>query len=460
MGSMDTDYTEMGYTLRPSGKPAMRSSHSDMLSDEAMKVMVIGSGGREHALCKSLALSPLVRKIYCAPGNDGIALDAEIVPLAVDALDDICEFATGQQIDLVVVGPELPLVLGLVDRLRAAGVRVFGPSAAAARLEGSKEFMKSFAARHRIPTAAHETFSCDQRAAALDYVASRPLPIVIKADGLAAGKGVTVAETRKAATEAVEAAFDGQFGEAGRTLVVEEFLEGEEASLFALCDGSTALEIGTAQDHKRAHDGDQGPNTGGMGAYSPAPILDAAMVERVMAEIIQPTLGGMAAEGNPFAGFLYAGLMIGPDGPKLVEFNVRFGDPECQAVLPRLTTDLCALLTAACDGALDRMDIHWSNDHALTVVMAARGYPGAYEKGTEIRGLESLAVSPHVSLCHAGTVRKDDRWLAAGGRVLNVTGHAESLKAARDHAYHAIDSIDWPNGFCRTDIGWRALAGS
>ena len=301
-----------------------------------MRVLVVGSGGREHAICWSLAASPRVSALFCSPGNPGMEGLATRVPIGVDDLDGLCRFAKTENIELVVVGPEMPLVAGLVDRLEAAGIRAFGPSAAAARLEGSKAFMKEFAARHGIPTAAHRSFGRTERDEAVRHIESRGFPVVVKADGLAAGKGVVVAASRTAAVEALDAAFGGTFGDAGTTVVIEEFLEGEEASLFAICDGETALEIGTAQDHKRAFDGDQGPNTGGMGAYSPAPLLDEATVSRVMNEIIHPTLAGMAAEGSPFKGFLYAGLMIGPHGPRLVEFNVRFGDPECQVVLPRL----------------------------------------------------------------------------------------------------------------------------
>ncbi len=424
-----------------------------------MRFLVVGSGGREHALCWSLAASPLADAVLCAPGNAGIARDAECVPVAVDDIDGLVTLAKDRGIDLVVVGPELPLVLGLVDRLEEAGIRAFGPTAAAARLEGSKAFMKEFCARHGIPTAAHAVFRSDEAAAALAHVAAAPLPIVVKADGLAAGKGVVVAETRDAAREAVEAAFAGAFGEAGATLVIEEFMAGEEASLFAICDGRTALEIGTAQDHKRAHDGDQGPNTGGMGAYSPAPVLTPELVEEVMATIVRPTLEGLAAEGIPYRGFLYAGLMLTASGPKLVEYNVRYGDPECQAVLPRLMTDLGQLVVGACDGILEHMDLRWYPDHALAVVMAARGYPGTYAKGSEIGGLEALEASDDVLLFHAATRRDGERWLADGGRVLGITGLGATLQEARDRAYAGVARLDWPEGFCRSDIGWRALSG-
>jgi phosphoribosylamine--glycine ligase len=415
-----------------------------------MKVLVVGGGGREHALCWALGASPLVEAVLCAPGNAGIAEVARCVPVKADDLDGLVALAVAERVGLVVVGPEVPLVLGLVDRLRAIGIRAFGPSAAAARLEGSKAFTKAFCARHGVPTAAARTFGPDEREAARAHVMAVGAPIVVKVDGLAAGKGVVVATTVEEALVAI----DGDDG----VLVIEEFLEGEEASLFALCDGTTALEIGTAQDHKRAFDGDQGPNTGGMGAYSPAPRLDAALIERAMAEIVRPTLAGMAAEGAPFTGFLYAGLMLTPTGPKLIEYNVRFGDPECQVVLPRLMTDLAQLLLGALDGMLGHMDLRWLPVHALTVVLAARGYPGAYATGSEIRGQEALAGDPDVLLFHAGTRRDaEGRLVAAGGRVLNLTGLGATLAEARARAYAAVDRIDWPQGFCRRDIGWRAL---
>lgn len=425
-----------------------------------MKVLVVGAGGREHALCRSLRASPLASEVICAPGNAGIAAEARCVPVAADDVAGLVALAAAEQVDLVVPGPEVPLVLGLVDRLRAAGIKACGPSAAAARLEGSKAFTKAFCARHGIPTAAFRTFGAGERAAARSYIEAQGAPIVVKADGLAAGKGVVVAASVAEALAAVEEAFAGGFGAAGETIVVEEFLAGEEASLFALCDGKDALEIGTAQDHKRAFDGDLGPNTGGMGAYAPAPRLDAAMVERIMAEIVRPTLAGMAAEGAPFTGFLYAGLMLTDTGPKLIEYNVRFGDPECQVVLPRLACDLLPLLLAAADGGLGGAQVCWRPEHALTVVLASRGYPGSYTRGSEIRGTEALADEPGLVLFHAGTRRaQDGRLLAEGGRVLNVTALGPTLAEARARAYAAVDRIDWPEGFCRRDIGWRALRG-
>jgi phosphoribosylamine--glycine ligase len=419
-----------------------------------MKVLVVGSGGREHALAWALAGSPLVEEVLCAPGNAGIAREARCVAVAADDLDGLVRLAKDEQVDLVVVGPELPLVLGLVDRLEAEGVRAFGPTAAAARLEGSKAFAKDFCRRHGIPTAAHHTFVATEKEAARAYVRAQGAPIVVKADGLAAGKGVVVAAT---ADEAI-AAVDALLAQPDARIVVEECLVGEEASLFALCDGRHALDIGTAQDHKRAYDGDRGPNTGGMGAYSPAPVLDPATVERVMREIVRPTLAAMASEGSAFKGFLYAGLMLTADGPKLLEYNVRFGDPEAEAVLPRLMTDLAQLLLGALDGMLGHMSVRWLPRHALTVVMASRGYPGGYATGSEIRGLDSLEGDDDLLVFHAGTRRDGERLVAAGGRVLAVTGLGPDLAAARAHAYAAIDRIDWPAGFCRRDIGWRALA--
>jgi phosphoribosylamine--glycine ligase len=422
-----------------------------------MRFLVIGGGGREHALCWALQASPLATEVLCAPGNDGIALATECVPVAVDDLDGIVALARARWVDVVVIGPELPLVLGLVDRLEAAGIKVFGPTAAAARLEGSKSFMKAFCTRHGIPTAAYRVFEQAEKDAALAYAAAADLPLVVKADGLAAGKGVVIAETRKAARDAVEAAFGGAFGAAGSTLVIEAFMAGEEVSLFAICDGRTALEIGTAQDHKRAFDGDEGPNTGGMGAYSPAPVLTPMLTEEAMARIVRPTIAGLAAEGITYKGFLYAGLMLTADGPRLVEYNVRFGDPECQVVLPRLMTDLGQLILGAVDGVLGRMDLRWHPGHALAVVMATRGYPGSTPKGSVIKGLDALADDPDLLVFHAATRKIGDDWQAHGGRVLAVTGLGASLEVARERAYGGVARIDWPEGFCRSDIGWRAL---
>jgi phosphoribosylamine--glycine ligase len=421
-----------------------------------MRILVVGSGGREHALCWSIGASPLCDKLYCAPGNAGIAREAECMPIAADDLDGIVRFATENRIDFVVVGPEAPLVLGLVDRLEAAGIKAFGPSQAAAALEGSKGFAKDFCAKYNIPTGAYRRFR--QRDAARAYVKEKGAPIVVKADGLAAGKGVTVAMTEDEALAAIDAAMvDNRFGMAGAEVVIEEYLEGEEASFFALCDGTHALPLGAAQDHKRVGDGDTGPNTGGMGAYSPAPVITRMMTEAIMSTIIRPTIAGMAKEGRPFKGVLFAGLMITRQGPKLIEYNVRFGDPECQVLIPRLKSDLLPALIAARDGGLGNFDLRWHDETALCVVMAANGYPGDYQKGTEIRNLDGAEAIPGVTIFHAGTTSDGGRVLATGGRVLGVTALAGTIASAQKAAYQAVDAIDWPGGFCRRDIGWRAI---
>lgn len=422
-----------------------------------MRVLVVGSGGREHALCWAITASPLVDALYCAPGNAGIAREATCVPIPVDDLDGLVGFARDQRIDFVVVGPEGPLVAGLVDRLDAAGIRSFGPNAAAAALEGSKAFTKDFCTRHGIPTAAYGRFT--DAAAAQAYIRAQGAPIVVKADGLAAGKGVVVAATVDEALAAVGAMMaDRAFGDAGAEVVVEEFMVGEEASFFALTDGSTVLPLAGAQDHKRVGDGDTGPNTGGMGAYSPAPVVDAAMAGRIMAEIVEPTVAGMRAEGRPFKGVLYAGLMITGQGPRLIEYNVRFGDPECQALMLRLKSDLLPALLAVADGQLAHVDLRWHADTALCVVMAAAGYPGSYRKDTEIRGVEAAEADGAV-VFHAATARDGDgRLRATGGRVLGVTAMGADAAEAQARAYAAVDRIDWPDGFCRRDIGRLAVA--
>jgi phosphoribosylamine--glycine ligase len=419
-----------------------------------MNVLLLGSGGREHALAWKLAASPLLKRLYAAPGNPGIAQHAELVELDVTDHDAIIRFCSDQHIDLVVVGPEAPLVAGVADDLRAAGIRVFGPSKAAARLEGSKGFTKDLCAEFGIPTAAYGRFGSLEAAKA--YVESVGAPIVVKADGLAAGKGVTVAMTMEEALAALEDCYDGAFGGAGAEVVVEELLVGEEASFFCLCDGKTALPFGTAQDHKRVGVGDTGPNTGGMGAYSPAPVMTAQMIERTMREIVEPTMRGMAERGTPFSGVLFAGLMITADGPKLIEYNVRFGDPECQVLMMRLKDDLLVLLNAAVDGQLAHSSARWRDEAALTVVMAAPGYPGTPEKGSVIGGLDQ-ASGEGVEVFHAGTALKDGALVANGGRVLNVTATGASVSDAQRRAYAAVDRIDWPQGFCRRDIGWRAV---
>ena len=423
-----------------------------------MKILVVGSGGREHSLCWTLAASPLCEKLYCAPGNAGIAQEAECVPIAVDDIPALVDFAKREEIELVVVGPEAPLVAGLVDRLDEAGIRAFGPTAAAAALEGSKGFTKDLCAKYGIPTADYQRFT--EAAAAKAFVRERSLPIVIKADGLAAGKGVVIATSLEEADRAIEGALEEQaFGEAGAELVIEDFMEGEEVSFFALVDGTSAVALASAQDYKRVFDNDQGPNTGGMGAYSPAPLMTDALAARVMAEIIEPTVAAMEAEGRPFKGVLYAGLMITPEGdPKLVEYNVRFGDPECQVLLMRLMSDLVTALVATCDGVLGSFDMRWYPEAALCIVMATEGYPGSYAKGSVIGGLEAAESDADVTVFHAGTKQgADGACLANGGRVLGVTALGESIGAARDRAYAAVDRIDWPEGFCRRDIGARAV---
>lgn len=418
-----------------------------------MRILVIGSGGREHALCWAVAASPLVDKLYCAPGNAGIAQEAECVPIGVMDTAGIVAFCKKEAIDFVVVGPEAPLVAGLVDALEGGGIAAFGPSQAAAALEGSKGFMKDLCAREGIPTAAYRRFT--EAVAAKAYVAAQGAPIVVKADGLAAGKGVVVAATVEEAQEAVDAAFGGRFGAAGAEIVVEEFLAGEEASFFALCDGVHALPLAAAQDHKRVGDGDTGPNTGGMGAYSPCAAVTPEIAAQVMERIILPTVRAMARAGTPFKGVLYAGLMLTAEGPKLIEYNCRFGDPECQPLMMRLQSDLVPALLAARDGVLDRIDLRWHEETAICVVMAANGYPDDPQRGTEIRGLDAADADPEVKIFHAGTKRDGDRILAYGGRVLGVTASGSNLAAARERAYGAIDKIDWPGGFYRHDIGKR-----
>ncbi|WP_031254982.1 phosphoribosylamine--glycine ligase [Mesorhizobium sp. L48C026A00] len=420
-----------------------------------MRVLLIGSGGREHALAWKIAASPLLTKLYAAPGNPGIGREAELVTLDIDDHAAVARFCTEKKVDLVVVGPEGPLVAGIADDLRAENIRVFGPSRAAARLEGSKGFTKDLCAKYDIPTAAYGRFG--DLASARAYVEKMGAPIVIKADGLAAGKGVTVAMNLAEALAALDACFDGSFGQAGAEVVVEEFLTGEEASFFCLCDGVTALPFGTAQDHKRLGDGDVGPNTGGMGAYSPAPVMTPEMIDRTMREIIEPTMRGMAELGAPFSGVLFAGLMISGDGPKLIEYNTRFGDPECQVLMMRLKDDLLVLLNAAADGQLAHTSVRWRNEAALTVVMAARGYPGTPEKGSVIQGVEQAA-DDGVEIFHAGTAIDSCGLVANGGRVLGVTATGGTVGEAQRRAYAAVDRIDWPQGFCRRDIGWQAVA--
>ncbi len=421
-----------------------------------MRILVIGSGGREHALSWAISKSPKCKKLYCAPGNGGISRIAECVNIAAEDLDSLVNFALENSIDFVVIGPETPLVLGLADRLEEAGIKAFGPSAKAAMIEGSKGLMKNLCTKFNIPTANYSRF--DERNAAKEYIRAQGAPIVIKADGLAAGKGVVICQNEDQAYETIDhMMMEGQFGAAGANIVIEEFLEGEEASFFALTDGKNALPLVSAQDHKAAFDGDQGPNTGGMGAYTPTPILDVHLQKKIMDSIIKPTIEGLKAEHMPYKGLLYAGLMITSDGPKLIEYNCRFGDPECQALMVRLESDALDLLLASADGCVANSKPKWNTDSALTVVMAAKGYPGAYEKGSVIKGLENLEKIEGINVFHAGTSYKNGQFIAEGGRVLNITANASTLEEAQEKAYQAIKNIDWPQGFYRRDIGWRAI---
>ena len=420
-----------------------------------MNILLLGSGGREHALAWKMAASPLVDRLYCAPGNAGIAQEAECVALDPTDHAAVIAFCKENKIDLVMVGPEAPLCAGIVDDLEAAGIKAFGPTRKAAQLEGSKGFTKDICRANNIPTAAYERFTAPEPAK--DYIRKHGAPIVVKADGLAAGKGVVVAETIAQAEAAIDMMFDGGLGAAGAEVVIEEFLQGEEASFFALCDGTTAIALASAQDHKRALDNDQGPNTGGMGAYSPAPVMTDEMTRRTMSEIIEPTLHAMAAMGAPYKGVLFAGLMITKDGPKLIEYNVRFGDPETQVLMLRLMSDIVPALMAARDGVLKSFDLRWYDDAALTVVMAAKGYPGDYRKGSVIEGLEDAAKVEGAQIFHAGTKSDGAHILANGGRVLNVCAIGRSVAEAQRQAYAAVDRINWPDGFCRRDIGKRAV---
>ncbi|MDV7270128.1 phosphoribosylamine--glycine ligase [Thioclava sp. A2] len=420
-----------------------------------MNILVLGSGGREHALAWAIKQNPKCDRLLAAPGNAGMAAVAECV--AIDPCDAGAVLACVEEnaIDFVVIGPEAPLAAGVADALRAAGILCFGPSAEAAKLEASKAFTKEICDACNAPTAGYARFTdLDE---AKSYVLEQGAPIVVKADGLAAGKGVIVAMTLEEALSGLEEIFGGAFGAAGAEVVIEEFMEGEEASLFVLSDGASILAVGGAQDHKRVGDGDTGPNTGGMGAYSPAPVLSAAIEEQALREIVQPTIDEMARRGTPFQGVLYAGLMIKDGRARLVEYNVRFGDPECQVLMLRMGAQALDLLLACAEGRLDQVKVNWADDHALTVVMAAKGYPGSYEKGTAINGLDALPETSSQMVFHAGTALKDGQIVATGGRVLNVTARGATLQEARERAYAMVDQIDWAEGFCRSDIGWRAL---
>ncbi|WP_172122569.1 MULTISPECIES: phosphoribosylamine--glycine ligase [unclassified Devosia] len=419
-----------------------------------MRVLVIGSGGREHALAWKLAQSPRLTQLFVAPGNGGTSEIAENVAIDMTDHQAVIDFCKLMAVDFVVVGPDAQVVAGLGDDLRGAGVACFCPSRAAGQLEGSKSFTKALCDEMGIPTAAYRRF--ESQGPALDYLATQTVPIVVKADGLAAGKGVTVAETLDDARAAVVDCFSGTFGAAGASVVIEEFMTGEEVSLFVLCDGQTILPLTTAQDHKRAFDGDTGPNTGGMGAYSPADILTPDLEARVLREIIEPTVRGLAARGTPYQGVLYAGLMLTDEGPKLVEYNARFGDPETQVLMLRLQSDLLELLYATATGALAGHEVRWSPETAMTVILASKGYPGSYTTGSEIRGLDGLN-HDGVQIFHAGTRREGGRLLAAGGRVLNVSALGADIAEAQRRVYRCVDQIDWPEGFCRRDIGWRAI---
>ncbi len=420
-----------------------------------MNILILGGGGREHSLAWAAMQNPKCDRLIVAPGNAGIADIAECA--ALDILDGgaVVDFAQANSIDFVIVGPEAPLAAGVADDLRAAGYLVFGPSKAAAELEASKRFTKEICDACGAPTAGWARFTEAEPAKA--YIREQGAPIVVKADGLAAGKGVIVAMTEAEALDAIDEMFGGAFGAAGAEVVIEEFMDGEEASYFVLCDGENVLPVGTAQDHKRVGDGDTGPNTGGMGAYSPAPVLSDAVAQRALDEIVKPTVAEMARRGTPYQGVLYVGLMIKDGAPRLVEYNVRFGDPECQVLMLRLGAQALDLMHACAEGRLGEAQANWADDHAMTVVMAANGYPGSYEKGTSIKGLDALPEDSFNMVFHAGTAEKDGGIVATGGRVLNVTARGATLAEARDRAYAMVDKIDWPDGFCRRDIGWRAL---
>ena len=420
-----------------------------------MNILILGGGGREHALAWAVMQNPKCDKLIVAPGNAGIAQIAECASLDIEDGGAVVEFSGENAIDLIIIGPEAPLAAGVADALRDAGFPVFGPSKAAAELEASKSFTKEICDAAKAPTAAYGHFT--EAEAAKAYVRDQGAPIVVKADGLAAGKGVIIAETVEAAEAAIDDMFGGAFGGAGAEVVIEEFMTGEEASFFLLVDGEDVLPIGTAQDHKRVGEGDTGPNTGGMGAYSPAPVLSDAVAEKALEEIVKPTMREMARRGTPYSGVLYAGLMIEDGRPRLVEYNVRFGDPECQVLMMRLGAQALDLIHACAEGRLAEAQVNWADDHAMTVVLAAKGYPGSYQKGTVIGGLDGLTEDSFHQMFHAGTSETDGKVVASGGRVLNATARGATLAEAAERAYALVDGIDWPEGFCRRDIGWRAL---
>jgi len=420
-----------------------------------MNILILGGGGREHALAWAVMQNPKCDKLIVAPGNAGIAQIAECASLDIEDGGAVVEFSGENAIDLIIIGPEAPLAAGVADALRDAGFPVFGPSKAAAELEASKSFTKEICDAAKAPTAAYGHFTDAEAAKA--YVRDQGAPIVVKADGLAAGKGVIIAETVEAAEAAIDDMFGGAFGGAGAEVVIEEFMTGEEASFFLLVDGEDVLPIGTAQDHKRVGEGDTGPNTGGMGAYSPAPVLSDAVAEKALEEIVKPTMREMARRGTPYSGVLYAGLMIEDGQPRLVEYNVRFGDPECQVLMMRLGAQALDLIHACAEGRLAEAQVTWADDHAMTVVLAAEGYPGSYQKGTVIGGLDGLTEDSFHQMFHAGTSEKDGKVVASGGRVLNATARGATLADAAERAYALVDGVDWPEGFCRRDIGWRAL---
>ena len=421
-----------------------------------MNILILGSGGREHSLAWAVMQNPKCDRLIVAPGNAGIAAIADCAGLDINDGGAVVTFAEENAIDFVIIGPEAPLAAGVADRLRAAGILVFGPNQAAARLEASKAFTKEICDAVGAPTAAYRHFTDATSARA--YVEEQGAPIVIKADGLAAGKGVIIAETLQEAFDAIDEMFSGAFGSAGAEVVVEEFMTGEEASFFVLCDGETVLPIGTAQDHKRVGEGDTGPNTGGMGAYSPAPVMTDAVTQAALEEIVKPTVAEMARRGTPYQGVLFVGLMIENEAPRLVEYNVRFGDPECQVLMMRLGAQALDLMQAAAEGRLAQARVNWAEDHALTVVMASEGYPGIYQKGSVIRGLDALPETSREMVFHAGTALENGQIKAVGGRVLAVTARADDLAHAQARAYEMAEAIDWPEGFFRRDIGWRALS--